>query len=74
MEQFNTIVLFGQLADLMEAETICLEKGYRYQIEPVPTWLTAGCGMCLALKIVLWPGLELELRKLAMQYWLESRR
>ena len=33
MEQFNTIVLFGQLADLMEAEAICLEKGYRYQID-----------------------------------------
>jgi Protein of unknown function (DUF3343). len=74
MEQFNTIVLFGQLADLMEAETICLEKGYRYQIEPVPTWLTAGCGMCLALQNVECPGLEVELRKHAMQYRVESRR
>ena len=42
------IFLFNSLSELIEAETIFMGEGRKYQIEPVPTHITSECGMCIA--------------------------
>lgn len=45
---FSMIFLFNSLSELIEAETIFMGEGRKYQIEPVPTHITSECGMCIA--------------------------
>ncbi|PIE84028.1 MAG: hypothetical protein CSA07_04015 [Bacteroidia bacterium] len=50
--EFSVLLTFPALSLLLQAERLVVEAGVRYRIQPIPSHLKAGCGMCMAL----WPG------------------
>lgn len=53
MPSEEIIVLFPSITHLMQGEVACLENGWHYQIEPVPTNVSSECGMCIVIKEVM---------------------
>lgn len=42
------IITFHQTADAMQMEKICRDRGIPGRLIPVPSSISAGCGMCWA--------------------------
>lgn len=41
------IVVFRSIHDVIKSERLIKDKGFDYQIVPVPTHLSSECGMCI---------------------------
>ena len=44
------VLLFRNIHVVIQAEKVILEKGYWYQIIPVPSNISSECGMCIHIK------------------------
>ncbi len=41
------IIIFRGIHDVIKSERLIKEKGFEYQIVPVPSHLSSECGMCI---------------------------
>ncbi|HDP55193.1 MAG TPA: DUF3343 domain-containing protein [Bacteroidetes bacterium] len=44
------VFLFRNIHNVIQGEKAILEKGYWYQIIPVPSNISSECGMCIHIK------------------------
>ena len=42
-----SIIVFRSIHDVIKSERLIKDKGFDYQIIPVPTHISSECGMCI---------------------------
>ncbi len=48
--EFSVLLTFPALSLLLQAERFIVREGLRYRVQPIPSHLQAGCGMCIAVQ------------------------
>ena len=43
----RSIMVFRSIHDVIKSERLIKDKGFDYQIVPVPTHISSECGMCI---------------------------
>lgn len=62
------IVIFKNVRDVIQAERVVKEKGFPYQIVPVPSKYSSECGMCIEIESRFLPDITIEFNNSNLQY------
>ena len=57
------IIVFRSIHDVIKSERLFKNKGFDYQIIPVPSHLSSECGMCIEVNENSIEEMKLELEK-----------
>jgi hypothetical protein len=57
------IIVFRSIHDVIKSEKLIKNKGFDYQIVPVPTHLSSECGMCIEVNEDIINEMKIELKK-----------
>lgn len=57
------IIVFRSIHDVIKSERLIKDKGFDYQIVPVPSHLSSECGMCIEMNGGTIAETKIELEK-----------